>query len=196
MTTIIAGRFQTSEQADHAVAALAARSVARESVSVFYVTPPGQHDATLVGGDEHRSAGLEQSGKGAATGAALGASIGVAGALIGATAGLAAPMVAVAGLGAAAAGAYGGSLSGAMSTTLDPGIHQIRHAGMMVAVAVGAGSSDDVAATLRDAGAVDIESAEGTWANGTWDDFDPTTPPALLDPTTKSPVSNDPEAAS
>ncbi len=28
---------------------------------------------------------------------------------------------------------------------------------------------------------VDLESAEGVWANGTWDDFDPTQPPNLLD---------------
>ncbi|MEO8938487.1 MAG: hypothetical protein ABI277_05860 [Burkholderiaceae bacterium] len=193
MTQIIAGRFQTSEQTDQAVHALVARSVARDRISVFYVTPPGQHDATPVGGDDVESPGLERAERGAGTGAAIGVGAGVAGALIGATAGLAAPMVAIAGLGAAAAGAYSGAFAGAMHASMDPGADQIRHAGMMVAVDAGAVDATlDVAAALRDAGAVDIESAEGTWTDGTWEDFDPTRPPQLVD--TTAPVS--PAAAS
>ena len=196
MTTIIAGRFQTSTQADEAVAGLVAHSIARDRISVFYVTPPGQHDATPVGGDEHQSPGMEDTHKGAGSGAAIGASVGIAGALIGATAGLAAPMVAVAGLGAAAAGAFSGSLAGALNATMDPGQAQIRHAGMMVVV--DAGESDnadacrDIAQVLRNAGGVDLESAEGVWADGTWEDFDATTPPQLID--TDAPVA--PAAAS
>lgn len=181
MTTIIAGRFQTSEQTDQAVEALAALSVPRDRISVFYVNSPGQHDQTPIGGDERESPGLERAEMGAGTGAAVGAGLGVAGALIGATAGLAAPLVAMAGLGAAAAGAYGGSLAGAMASTMDPGASQIRHAGMMVAVDAGNAPVADIARTLRSGGAVDVESADGVWANGTWDDFDPTRPPRLLD---------------
>lgn len=184
MTTIIAGRFQTSDQAQQAVEALAAKSVARDRISVFFVTPPGQHDATPIGGDEHQSEGMEDTGKGAAGGAALGASVGIAGALIGATAGLAAPMVAIAGVGAAAAGAFSGSLAGAMNATSDPGQSQIRHAGMMVCVDAGEAApgvtQDDIVAALQDAGGVDLESAEGIWADGTWEDFDATSPPALI----------------
>jgi hypothetical protein len=100
--------------------------------------------------------------------------------LVGATAGLAAPVVAVAALGAAAAGAYGGSLAGAMGAAVDPGKERIRHAGMMVAVDAGAVSTD-VVSTLRESGAIDIEEAEGVWAEGTWEDFDPTEPPHLVD---------------
>ncbi len=185
MTTIIAGRFQTSTQADEAVAALVAQSVPSDRISVFFVTPPGQHDATPVGGDEAESPGMEFTDRGAGTGAAIGASVGIAGALIGATAGLAAPMVAIAGIGAAAAGAFSGSLAGALSATMDAGAHQIRHAGMMVAVDAGesdnAAACRDIADVLRKAGGVDLESAEGVWANGTWDDFDPTQPPQLID---------------
>ena len=59
MTQIIAGRFQTSEQADHAVQVLVSRAISPDRISVFYVTPPGQHDATPVGGDEQKSEGLE-----------------------------------------------------------------------------------------------------------------------------------------
>jgi len=181
MTTIIAGRFQTSEQTDHAVEALAALSIPRDRMSVFYVNSPGQHDQTPVGGDEQESPGLERAEHGAGAGAAMGAGLGVAGALIGATAGLAAPLVAVAALGAAAAGAYGGSLAGAMAGAMDPGANQIRHAGMMVAVDAGSTPVADITRTLRGSGAVDLESAEGVWAGGTWDDFDPTQPPKLLD---------------
>ena len=185
MTTIIAGRFQTSTQADEAVAALVARSIPSDRISVFFVTPPGQHDATPVGGDEKESPGAEVADRGAGTGAAIGTGMGIAGALIGATAGLAAPMVAIAGIGAAAAGAFSGSLAGALNATMDAGQHQIRHAGMMVAVDAGeANNADacrDIADVLRGAGGVDLESAEGVWANGTWDDFDATEPPQLID---------------
>ena len=183
MSIIIAGRFQSSEHADEAVETLVSQLVAPEDISVFYVTPAGQHDATPIGGDEHHSAGTERAHHGAGTGALLGAGAGVAGALIGATAGLAAPMIVVAGLGVAAAGAYSGSLAGAMGGTMDAGHHAIRHAGMMVAVNVVADRTEgDVIAALRSAGGVDIERAEGTWANGDWVDFDPTHAPHLVDP--------------
>jgi hypothetical protein len=181
MTRIIAGRFQTSEQANNAVRMLAARAVASNRMSVFYVTPPGQHDATPIGGDLHKSPGLERAQEGAGIGAAgAGIAAGAASALIGATAGLAVPVVLAAGLGAAAAGAYGGSLAGAMGAALDPGKELIRHAGMMVAVDAGAVDADVVMA-LRESGAIDIEEAEGVWAAGTWEDFDPTEPPHLVD---------------
>ena len=182
MTTIIAGRFLSSEQADHAVEQLQSRSIAPDDISVFYVTPAGQHDATPIGGDEQESPGTEHATHGAGTGALLGAGVGVAGALVAATAGLAAPMVVVAGLGAAAAGAYSGSLAGAMGGTMDAGHHAIRHAGMMVAVNIdAAGNEREVVAALRDAGGIDIERGEGTWADGEWTDFDPTHPPHLIE---------------
>ncbi len=184
MSTIIAGRFESSERADDAVETLVSQSIARDDISVFYVTPAGQHDATPIGGDEDESPGTEHAQHGAGTGALLGAGVGVAGALIAATAGLAAPMIAVAGLGAAAAGAYSGSLAGAMGGTMDAGHHAIRHAGMLVAVHVGeARGESDVIAALRGAGAVDLERCEGTWSDGDWSDFDPTRAPHLIDAT-------------
>ena len=182
MSTIIAGRFESSERADHAVETLVSRSIARDDISVFFVTPAGQHDSTPIGGDEDESPGTEQATHGAGTGALLGAGVGVAGALIAATAGLAAPMVVVAGLGAAAAGAYSGSLAGAMGATMDAGHRAIRHAGMMVAVNSGnAGNESEVIGALREAGAVDLERCEGSWSDGDWSDFDPTKPPHLID---------------
>ena len=185
MTTIIAGRFQTSEETDRTVARLVERSIARDRISVFYVMPPGQHDATPIGGDEAKSPGADHAEQGAGTGAIIGAGLGVAGALVGVTAGLAAPLVAAAALGVAGAGAYSGSLAGAMNATTEQGPKEIRHAGMIVAVDAGAAGSDDVVIeTLRDCGAIDVESAEGVWAGGTWEDFDPIRPPRLLHPST------------
>ena len=89
-------------------------------------------------------------------------------------------MVVVAGLGAAAAGAYSGSLAGAMGAADDAGKHLIRHAGMMVAVEAGA-DEDEVVAILRRVGANNIEAADGAWTGGTWEDFDPTIAPHLVD---------------
>ncbi len=187
MSTIIAGRFESAQRAEDVVGVLASHGIARTDVTVFYVTPAGQHDATPIGGDEEESAGTENAHLGAGAGATLiGAGAGAAGALIGATAGLAAPMVAVAGLAAAAAGAYSGSLAGAMSATTDAGVHHIRHAGMLVAVNADGADESAIIDALRQGGAKDIERATGTWADGDWENFDPTAPPKLIDvpPTT------------
>jgi hypothetical protein len=173
MSTIIAGRFEQSEQSDHAVEALVGHGIARSDISVFYVTPAGQHDATPIGGDEQESAGTERADSEAGAGAAIGGvSAGVVGAAVGVIAGL-----------AAAAGAYGGSLAGAMSGTMDAGARHIRHAGMLVAIHATGADETTIVRTLRDAGALDVERADGTWAEGDWSDFDPTKPPHLIDAT-------------
>jgi hypothetical protein len=51
---------------------------------------------------------------------------------------------------------------------------------MMVAVDAG-GLAADVVNVLEAAGALDIEQADGVWAGGTWEDFDPTEPPKLVE---------------
>ena len=52
-------------------------------------------------------------------------------------------------------------------------------------IAVNATSSDvareTIARILKENGAVEVEDAEGTWANGTWADFDPLRPPHRVD---------------
>ena len=78
MSTIIAGRFESATVAEEAVQRLTARSIAREAISVFYVTSPGQHDVASFGGDEDASAGAEQASRGASTGAMMGAGLGAA----------------------------------------------------------------------------------------------------------------------
>ena len=188
MSTIVAGRFESATLADEAVHRLTARSIAREAISVFYVTSPGQHDVASFGGDDDASAGAEHASRGASTGAMMGAGLGAAGVIIGATAGLAAPLVAIAGVAAAAAGAYSGSLAGAMGAMMDAGEQHIRHAGMLVAVhAPDADTERDAIKLLREAGAVNIERAEGVWEDGEWIDFDPTKAPHLVDTQSASP---------
>lgn len=184
MSTIISGRFESAAEADAAVAKLTAKSIARDAISVVYVSPPGQHDATSLGGDEHHSRGTENAAHGAQSGALMGAGgLGVAGVIVAATAGLAAPLVAFAGAAAAATGAYAGSLGGAMSGTIDAGPRSIRHAGMLVSVhAPEAQVESDAITVLREAGAFDLERADGMWSDGLWDDFDPTMQPKLVDP--------------
>ncbi|HVJ75239.1 MAG TPA: hypothetical protein VNB03_14550 [Casimicrobiaceae bacterium] len=51
--TIIAGRFDTFDQAEDARDRLEVAGFPRSSISVFFNNPPGRHDLTEVGGDEH-----------------------------------------------------------------------------------------------------------------------------------------------
>jgi hypothetical protein len=51
MSTIIAGHFQTQDEADAASNALGQAGFSGERVSGFYLNQPGQHDMTPIGGD-------------------------------------------------------------------------------------------------------------------------------------------------
>ena len=63
----------------------------------------------------------------------------------------------------------------------------IRHSGMVVAVEVMGGENEASAIDiLRALGAVDIERAAGTIADGDWPDFDPLSAPQLVDRPTRS----------
>lgn len=181
MSVIIAGRFQTFDQAEDAVKALIDANINHDDVSVFYVNPPGQHDAAPMGGDHvNADPGANDSTEEAITGAAAGGAIGLA---IGIAA-TAIPVVgAAAAVAAAGVGAYTGSFAGGLSgagenerPTPAP-----RRAGVLVAVH----SQDDRATqrasvALNARGAEDLEMADGTWRDGKWIDFDPVTPARLI----------------
>ena len=51
MSTIIAGRFQLQDEVDRARRALADAGFDSSRVSGFYLSQPGQHDQTPIGGD-------------------------------------------------------------------------------------------------------------------------------------------------
>jgi hypothetical protein len=176
MERIIAGRFQTKDDAD-AVAALIALYVDAADICIFHNNPPGQHDAFTVGGDEDEDPGAEGASKSAAaTAVAAGLSAGAIGALGG-------PVVALA---AAAIGAYSGSLVGAMDGL---GNHvdklraqECRPAGVMLSVDMtGPMIERRVIATLRAQGAADIEQPQGEWRDGDWADFNPVAAPRLVE---------------
>ena len=180
MSSIIAGRFQTFGQAEGAVQALIDANINPEGLSVVYVNPPAQHDATPIGGD-HINADPEadeitnDAVSGAAAGGAIGLAVGLAAAVpvVGAA-------VAVAAVGV---GAYTGSFAGGLSGVgaSDHPTPAPRRAGVLLAV-----RSEDDQATQRASvvlsaqGAEDMEMADGTRHEGKWIDFDPVAPPRFI----------------
>jgi hypothetical protein len=186
MSRIIAARFETFPEAQQAAKAIAATYVAGGEVDIVYVNPPGQHAAYPVGGDQGADEGAKGAGAGAAGGAAGGAVLGGgAGAIVGAT--ISGPLAAA----GAAVGAYLGSLAGTLAVLSEHGDHATssgaehpatRAAGVLVSVCADHTAPERVIEALRALGGHDIELADGTWSNGHWSDFDPLTPPKLVDP--------------
>jgi hypothetical protein len=187
MSTIIAGRFEQQASAQTAAEALAQAGFAPDQISVFFVTPAGQHAQHPIGGDRDQSPGAENTGKADVAGGAAGAAIGAA---VGAIATpIAGPIGPVTG---ALVGGHIGQMMGAMGGTKEDGSGgnrvPIRLSGMLVAVAVGGdGMRDRALDILREVGASDLEFAEGNIINGDWEDFDPVAPPNYVDAATRQP---------
>ena len=180
MSSIVAGRFQTFDQAESAVDALVIANFKRKDLNIFYVNPPGQHDATPIGGDHlNADPGARDITNDAVTGAAAGGAIGLAAGIAAAV-----PVVGAAvAVAAAGVGAYTGSFAGGLAGAGDSD-HPTpapRRSGVLVAVR----SENDQVTTratvvLNDHGAADLEMADGTWRDGKWIDFDPVTPPRFI----------------
>jgi uncharacterized membrane protein len=188
MSTIIAGRFETQDAADAAVAALERAGFAATDVQSFYLTPRGMRGNVPVVDNDQPAVGTKHAGPKAAVGAAAGAVVGLAVGV--AAAPLAAPAAAAAGaVAGVGVGAYGGALVGGVSGSGGGDVeakaeHEEpieRRSGMIVAVRADAAGPDHVIQALRDAGAEDIERATGEWQNGEWVDFDPTSFPDFVD---------------
>jgi hypothetical protein len=183
MSTIIAGHFQTQEDVDVARQALADAGFAQERISAFYLSQPGQHDMTPIGGDNIQSPGAKETPAGVLKGEATGGAVGV---LIGAATspltGLAGPII------GGLVGAHVGSLF-SFSKMKEAGEAEeggaapveVRHAGMIVAVAFDdAGLEGKAVDVLRRLGALQVERARGNIVDGDWADFDASSPPDLL----------------
>jgi len=178
MSRIIAGRFGATVDADAALAALRTEGFRADEIDSFYVSPPGQHDMTPVGGDVHSSAGSRFASVGAIVGALLGGLLGMLIAWL-----VARDYGAVVILFGAGVGAFVGSFLGAMNrvhggrrgeATLEHPVEP--QGGRMIAVNVDRPGMDARALkVLREFGARDIGRADGTWRNG-WKDFDPRAP--------------------
>ena len=181
MSTIIAAGFETIVEAQDALQRLAAAGVNSEYLCEFRVNPPGMHDATVVGGDRDVSPGAHKADGGATRGAAVGAAVGTAaGAAL-------TPLMGPAGIVAGAGvGAYTGSLVGGMKGGVDheaqPDHTVVRPAEAMIAVYVsGAGIAEEqIVRIFEQAGAWQIERADGLWEDGEWKDFDAVSPPNLI----------------
>ena len=190
MAKIICGHFDVSVKADAALQELLGAGFTRNEVDTFYTPPPGQNNLTGFGGDVHSDAGARKAGGGAAVGAAIGAAIGAFIVLIGVRTGLIpqsdfTPAFLLFG---AALGAYVGSFMGAMvkmrhgSARNATPEHPIEApAGRMIAVLIGAPDAEArIIELLRRHGARKVFRAEGTWRNGSWQDFDPRSPLAAV----------------
>jgi len=197
MTHIIAGRLQQQDQVQQAIHQLMAIGFAENQISSFYLNPPGQHDMYKLGGDRDESPGAKEAGSGAVGGAATGGVIGAAVGMIGAP--VTGPVSTALG---ALVGAHVGSLIGSLSQMKEKGDAEddaenaaaVRHSGMIVAVSVGKPESEEaVINILKNLGADQIELGEGNISNGDWKDFDPRTPPILIE--TTSPATVEQQAA-
>ena len=184
MSRIICGMFDRTVDADAALDAFKREGFQRSEVDAFYVSPPGQHAMTPVGGDApHSSEGSKSAGIGAGVGAAIGAVIGAAaGWVISGDLGLV-----VIPLGAGL-GAYLGSFAGTMARVRSGrrSSASVEHpveprGGRMIAICVDrAGTEKTAIDILKSHGARDVRRAEGQWANGSWRDFDPRAPLAAV----------------
>uniref|UniRef100_UPI0023F980BC hypothetical protein n=1 Tax=Caballeronia sp. BR00000012568055 TaxID=2918761 RepID=UPI0023F980BC len=186
MANIIAGRFDTFEHAGTVAKELQIEGVSDDDVWIVYVTSPGQHDHTPIGGDaiadEGAKAAHKGAGKGIVIGGVIGGAIGAASVVL-----INIPWIVIAvGIGL---GAYIGSLSGAMSRTRqsqsetqppDTSSELVRKAGVMLAINAVDVSEERLIEALRAHGAAEIERANGQWSEGEWKDFDPTKSPEFV----------------
>ena len=187
MSTIIAGRFQLQEDVERARHALAEAGFDAGRISGFYLSQPGQHDATPIGGDHIQSPGAKETPEGVVQGVATGGA--VVAAIGAATSPVTGPLGPVVG---GLVGGHVGSLfsfskmkergeaeEGSSENRVPP-----REAGMLVAVAFdndgGDGLADKAVDVLRQLGARHIERAEGNIVDGDWADFDPASRPQLI----------------
>lgn len=179
MSTILAGHFQLHNEVIHAREELVRAGFPDDQITGFYLSQPGQHDLTPIGGDEMISPGAKESPEGVIEGEVVGGAVGAA--LGAATIPVTGPLGPVVG---GLVGAHAGSLY-AFHKMKDHGEHE-RHspgdenvleprpAGMLVAVAVDDPDAEGRALdVLRRLGAHHIERAEGHISNGDWTDFDP-----------------------
>jgi hypothetical protein len=183
MSTIIAGHFQLQDDVDRARRALVDAGFSNERISGFYLSQPGQHDMTPIGGDNQHSPGAKESPKGLAQGAGTGAAVGMAAGAV--TSPVTGPLGPVVG---GLLGAHVGSLF-SFSKMKEAGEEEEggrapvenRMAGMLVAVAFDEpGQESQAVDVLRRLGALQIERARGNIVDGDWADFDASVPPDII----------------
>lgn len=183
MSTIVAGHFQLQNEVEEARRHLLDAGFDDRRICAFYLSQPGQHNLTPLGGDKLISPEARETPTGILQGEAAG---GAAGAVLGAaTIPVTGPLGPILGglLGAHVGSLYSFSKMKDKDEQAADGEHtpEPRHAGMMIAAAAedehGAQLAIDV---LRRLGATQVERAEGTIAGGDWVDFNPNSAPNLV----------------
>ncbi len=165
MTQIVAAEFDDFAAAEAAVDALRGQGFPSSHLTKFFVSPDG---------DTLADPGSAQSAPGAVKGAVLGSAAGLALGL--AAVPVVGPIAAVAAAaGGVAAGAATGSLAGAVAEDEAHGEAPTPHpSGVVVAVNVPTPEERERATSICwRHHASSIELAEGTWDDGTWQDFNP-----------------------
>lgn len=183
MSIIIAGRFQLQDDVDHARSALIAAGFDADRISGFYLSQPGQHDMTPIGGDHLQSPGAKETPGGVVQGVATGGAVGVAvGAVTSPVTGPLGPIV---------GGLVGGHIGSLFSFSKmkdrgepeEGGENAVppRAAGMLIAVAFDDPGLEATALdVLRERGAHHLERAHGNIVDGDWADFDPASRPDVI----------------
>jgi len=209
MSLIVAARFESWDRAADAAQLLHREGFHDDALHTFYVNSAGAHDRHPVGGDRTNDPDASGAQFGAIAGAAV---IGMAGAAIGALIAFSTGQSGIVGIIAAAVGAYLGSLIGAMQIAgrgrkrnvaakrgnavpaQDPSMEHapLRQAGVLLAVQCDPATEATVARILRDSGGMDVERAQGRWAQGAWTDFDPVKAPELTDTINQQPRTTTP----
>jgi hypothetical protein len=184
MSLIVAARFTTFAEAENAARTLFKNGFKEADVSVFFVNPPGMHNALRTGGDEFADRSAKGSHNPMMLGVGIGAALGIAaGAVLVGILQLSPVVAAIAG----GIGAYVGSLIGALNgMRVTPLVAQgtamdMRHSGVLLAAHVELDTETLASKLLKGQGGKDIERASGRWQDGRWADFNPVIPPVLSD---------------
>lgn len=176
MSLIVAARFQTFEEAQHAAQILFGRGYSETDVHIFFVQSPRKYATHPIRGDE----AIDKHSRGAVAGAIA---IGIAAAVIAWLVSGQWVVIIV----SASVGVYVGSLvvgvwamgrksrrkAGEPVTANEA---DTRPAGVMLALHVLPEREAEACGMLREAGGQEVERAKGHWVNGEWQDFDPSTP--------------------
>jgi hypothetical protein len=199
MARTIVGVFDSFGQAGEAVRALDAMGVDSRDVSLVATDPAREYDwgSPAAGGARMQitgegevgeripvgDAGAEATGTGAVTGGVIGGTAGLVAGLAAlaipgvgplVAAGPLATALAGAGVGAVAGGLVAGlSQAGVPETEAEYYAEAVRRGGALLSVHAGDERADEIAATLRAHGAIDLPGRVAAWRQQGWAGYDP-----------------------
>jgi hypothetical protein len=172
MSMIIAGRFQLQDEVDRARSALVDAGFEADRISGFYLSQPGQHDMTAIGGDNLQSPGAKDTPEGVVQGMATGGAVGVA--VGAATSPITGPIGPIVG------GLVGGHIGSLFSFSKMKDRGEPEEGGENAVAFTDPALEARAVDLLRGLGAHHIERAQGNIVAGDWADFDPSSLPDVI----------------